>query len=260
MYLSAERMALANQTVKETFEQCSVVWQAIPNWNTGDPSQTMVPNDSLTAPANVALNLAFQDFTVTLAQAIAPTPDELLANVIAYTTQLAADVDTAVIPGLLTATTPTVNIPWWPTAQQLLTGFIEARANVEDGGYRAPSCLVTDTFGLQYIAGSTLLLSGDSGTDVLLPPANINSLHRVNTLAPATDPDVRGWLLGRRQRIAHGGAAGASPGEEAVDLAVSIPPSLEVVGDTAGNIDLRVRIRYVARVKDENGLVVIRVP
>jgi hypothetical protein len=262
MYLSAERLALANQTVKETFERCSVAWQAFPHWNTGDPSQTMVPNDSLTAPLNVPLHLEPVDFTVTLAQTVAPLPDEMLELVIANTVKLAAAVDAAVFPALLTGTTPTVNIPIPPippSTVDLLDGLIVARAMVEDGGYRAPSCLVTDTIGLAVLAGSTIA-NGYSGTDVLLPPANINSLHRVNTLAPATDPDVRGWLLGRRQRIAHGGAAGASPGEEAVDLAVSIPPSLEVVGATANDIDLRVRISYVTRVKDQNGLVVIRVP
>lgn len=259
MYLSAERLAHANQAVKETFEQCSVAWQAFPHWDTGDPSQTMVPNDSLTAPANVALHLEPVDFTVTLAQAIAPMPDEVLELVIANTVKLAAAVDAAVFPALLTGTTPTVHIPFPPSTVDLLDALIVARASVEDGGYRAPSCLVTDTIGLAVLAGSTIA-NGYSGTDVLLPPANINSLQRVNTLAPATDPDVRGWLLGRRQRIAHGGAAGASPGEEAVDLAVSIPPSLEVVGDTANDIDLRVRISYVTRVKDQNGLVVFRVP
>ena len=45
MYLSAEQLALANQTVLETFEQASVAWQAIPNWDTGDPGQTRVRND-----------------------------------------------------------------------------------------------------------------------------------------------------------------------------------------------------------------------
>ena len=39
MYLSAERMALASQAVQETFEQTSIAWQAIPHWDTGDPSQ-----------------------------------------------------------------------------------------------------------------------------------------------------------------------------------------------------------------------------
>ena len=46
-------------------------------------------------------------------------------------------------------------------------------------------------------------------------------------------------------------AAEASPGEEPVDLAVSVLPSLEVVGETAdGNIELSVRIRYATRIKD----------
>lgn len=261
MYLSAERLALANQTVKETFEQSSVAWQAIPNWDTGDPSQTMVPNDSLTAPANVALDLAYIDFTVTLAQAIAPTPDDLLQRVIAKTVELAAAVDAVVFPALVTALVPanTVHLVVLPSTADLLVGFIQARALVEEGGYRAPSCLVTDTIGLAYLAVSTIA-NGYAGTDVLLPPANINSLHRVETLAPATHPDIRGWLLGRRQRIAHGGAAEVSPGEEAVDLAVSIPPSLEVIGDAAGNIDLRVRIKFVTRIKDRNGLVAFQMP
>lgn len=253
MYLSAERLALANQTVKETFEQTCVAWQTIPRWDTGDPSQTRVPIGNLGTPAKfVDLTVTPRDFDVTLAAAIAPTPDELLANVIDETVKLAADVDTAVFPGLWTMTTPKQAVLGL-TAALLLTTLIQARAKVEQAGYRAPSCLVTDTVGLEALAASTIA-NGDAGTNVLLPPANINSLQRVDTLAPA--PNVRGWLLGRRQRIAHGGAAGASPGEEAVDLAVSIPPSLEVVGDTSdGEISLRVRINYALRVKDEGGLV-----
>lgn len=256
MYLNAERLALANQTVKETFEQCSVAWQAIPHWDTGDPSQTTVPNDNVNPPNNfLPLTSLPKPFEVTLAAAIAPTPDELLATVVYYTAKLAADFDAAVIPGLLTATTPSQLVPGISPAQ-LLTGLIEARAKVEKGGYRAPSCLITDTIGVETLAASTIA-NGYAGTDVLLPPANINSLQRVDTLA--TDPQVRGWLLGRRQRIAPGAAAEASPGEEAVDLAVSVPPSLEVVGDTSNNaIKLDVRLSYALRIKDEAGLVVFR--
>ena len=40
MYLSAERIAVANKAVQDTFEQSSVAWQAIPHWDTGDPAQT----------------------------------------------------------------------------------------------------------------------------------------------------------------------------------------------------------------------------
>lgn len=43
MYLSAERLAVANRAVRETFEQTSVAWQAIPHWDTGDPDLGKVP-------------------------------------------------------------------------------------------------------------------------------------------------------------------------------------------------------------------------
>ena len=43
MYLSADRLAIANQTALETFEQSSIAWQAIPHWDTGDPGQTQGP-------------------------------------------------------------------------------------------------------------------------------------------------------------------------------------------------------------------------
>ena len=65
-------------------------------------------------------------------------------------------------------------------------------------------------------------------------------------------------MIGRRQLIAHGGAASASPGEEPVDLAVSVFPSLEVVGETAnGNIELAVRIQFALRIKDVRGLIAV---
>ena len=47
MYLSAERLALANQTVWETFQRTSVACQAIPYWETGDPGQSSVRSDSV---------------------------------------------------------------------------------------------------------------------------------------------------------------------------------------------------------------------
>jgi hypothetical protein len=247
--------------VKDTFEQCCVAWQTIPHWDTGDPSLTRVPNDNVAAPGFLDLNLQKADFTVTLAEAVAPTPDEVLESVMANTVQLAATVDADVFPSLLpfmTAAT-TVHIPAGPTPALLLTGLIQARVDVENGGYRAPLCLVTDTQGLTTLSTALLAVGLPPGPDSLLAPANINSLERVNTLAAAAD--VRGWVLGRRQRIAPGGAADASSGEEAVDLCVSVPPSLEVVGDTpADQIQLRARIRYATRVKDSTGLVVIRTP
>lgn len=265
MYLSAERLALANQAVKETFEQCSVAWQAIPHWDTRDPSQTMVPNDNVKNPQILSLTPPVTvPFTVTLAEAIAPTPDVLLATVNANTVTLAADVDDAVFTTLRKGGPTTEQIAAGATTQDILDALIAARADVETGGYRAPSCLVTNTDGLKELTKITT--SGYPGTDVLLPPANINSLQRVGVLekpVPAKKPALA-YLLGRRQRIAHAGAADASPGEEALDLAVSIPPSLEVVGEALPNspnsIQLIVRISYALRVKDLSGYVVILNP
>jgi hypothetical protein len=63
-------------------------------------------------------------------------------------------------------------------------------------------------------------------------------------------------MAGRRQLIPYGAASEASPGEEPVDLAVSVLPSLEVVGETVNSqIELSVRIRYALRIKDSKPLV-----
>jgi len=302
MYLSAERLALANRTVKETFEQSSVAWQAIPHWDTGDPTRTQVRSDRLPgedaaepaakAPAKkvaakaapedaaedapeepaepapkktaesaaevaefVDLFLAFDPFEVTLAEAISPTPDAVLAKVIAATVNLAGKVDDAVFPALLAENPHTAEVTE-TSDDGRLNGLIAARATVEKHGYRSPSCLVTNTAGLKLFSK---IIDGVPGTGVLLTPANINSLHRAEKLAD--DNKVRGLLLGRRRRIAHGGAAEASPGAEPVDLAVSVPPGLELVGETNSNmIRLRVRMCYALRLKDKGGLVVLRIP
>jgi hypothetical protein len=264
MYLSAERLALANQTVKETFEQCSVAWQTIPHWDTHDPSQTQVPNDNVKKPAILTLATTPVPFTVTLAEAIAPTPDAVLAAVIANTVTLASTVDDDVFTTLRKGspkTEPITAAGATPITQEILDTLIAARADVENGGYRAPSCLITNIAGLQQL--TKLTTSGFPGTDVLLPPANINSLQRAGALekpVPATKTTMA-YLLGRRQRIAPGGAMDASPGEEALDLAVSIPPSLEVVGEalpaSPNSIQMIVRIGYALRVKDLTGYVAI---
>jgi hypothetical protein len=258
MYLSAERLALANQQVQETFEQCSVAWQVIPHWNTGDPAQTYVHSDNLAAPGSVAIVPAAVDVDMTLADVIAPTPDGLLTKVTAKTATLAALVDAPVVNALRTfAGVPTVNLPD-TTPPSILNALIDARAKLENAGYRAPSCLITNTNGIkalnQLVAGYYIL------KDSLLDAAYINSLHRVEKLE-TIEAKARAIMVGRRQRIAHGCAAEASPGEEPVDLAVSVPPSLEVVGETAANmIKLRVRISYATRIKDKDGLVVIVAP
>ncbi|OBF52080.1 hypothetical protein A5787_07325 [Mycobacterium sp. 852002-50816_SCH5313054-b] len=265
MYLSAERLALANQTVKETFEQCSVAWQAIPHWDTRDPSQTQVPNDNVKNPQILSLTppITVPAFNVTLAEAIAPTPDAVLATVIINAVALAAKVDDAVFTALRTGAN-TEQIKGSATTQEILDALIAARADVENSGYRAPSCLVTNTKGLQEL--TKLTTSGFPGTDVLLPPANINSLQRAGALENPVPSKkfVLAYLLGRRQRIAPGDAMDASPGEEALDLAVSIPPSLEVVGEalplSPNSIQLVVKIGFALRVKDLSGYVAILNP
>jgi hypothetical protein len=256
MYLSADRLALANQTIKETFEQSSVAFQAFPNWDTRDPSQTMVRKDNVTGnPDYLTLQPLAQPFEVSLAEAIAPTHDAVIAKVIANTAILAASFDAIVIPALHSGTISQVT-GVNATDVVLHDKLIEARAVVETGGYRAESAIITNTIGLQALSQ---LNGGYSIMNSLLGPANVNSVYRVNTLEPAspTAPTpILGYLVGRRQRIPQGGASEASAGEEPVDIALSVPPSLEVVGDTANNtIKLIVRVTFATRVKDQGGLV-----
>jgi hypothetical protein len=302
MYLSAERIAVANKAVKETFEQTSIAWQAIPHWDTGDPAQTKVRCDSAYAPPDdpgplgedpVPILTFSRSFYLTVAQATAPTPDALLAAVIARTVYLAGDVDGKVIGELLKKSQPHPHdIAADAPPAKLLNGLIDARATLEDAGYRAPCCLLTDTVGLKAISQLDL---GYPILQPLLDAADVNSRYRVDKLEnpgedqgvdkpekPGKDqgvdkpddedggepfdvgaegtkkPDEKGrmLLLGRRQRIAHGGAAAASPGEEPVDLAISAPPSLEVIGETRdGYIEFAVRIRFAPRITDRHGVV-----
>ena len=102
--------------------------------------------------------------------------------------------------------------------------------------------------------GPQLLEDGLSELQPLLEAGNINSLYHFEGFGGKDNG--RMLLLGRRQRIAHGAAASVSPGEEPVDLAVSVPPSLEVVGETDdGNIEMGVRIRFAPRLTDKFGVV-----
>jgi hypothetical protein len=264
MYLSAERVAVADKAVQDTFEQSSVAWQAIPHWDTGDRGQLRVRSDyahpqapgGLAAPlggASLELGAATVRFAVTVAQAIAPNPDALLAAVISRAVQLATIVDTTVIDVLRTGaknevTSASTSVP------DLLDALIDARALLESLGYRAPSCLLTGTPGLKALNN---LVNGFSDFQAVLDAASINSLYRVDQLGT----DKRKLLLiGRRQRIAHGGAAATSAGEEPVDLAVSVPPSLEVVGETDANIEMAVRIRFATRLTDDFGVVGVVTP
>ncbi len=249
MYLSAERFALANQAVRDTFAQCSIVWQAIPHWDVGDPGQIKVANGKYAPPGFKNLKLRQKTFQVTLAQANGPTPDALLTEVMARTKVLARQFDNDILPKLYNNAT----LSEWTdnTPADLMTKLIIARAHVENGGYRAPSCLITNTVGLTNLSQFS---SGTSILDSLLTAANVNALHRTSRL-DGGDTDTRIVVLGRRRRIAQGAAPDASPGEEPVDIAVSLAPSLEIDGETAlGNIRLTARIRYALRITDDLGL------
>jgi hypothetical protein len=260
MYLSAEQMAIANQTIQETFEQCSVAWQAIPRWDTGNPGQAIVNSDSLAPSPPLPIVHAYWQFDVTVAEALAPTADQLLTKLIANTVLFCQSMDDAIIQAIRTAT-PVTQPYDGTTADKILAMLINARATVEKSGYRAPSCIFVGT--QELIDLSKLVIAfGVPGTDLLLAPANINALHRVETLEiqpPKGSPNqTRLIFLGRRQRIAQGKAGDATPGEEPVDLAISVPPSLEVVGaSTTGTITLAVRISGALRIKDPKGLVAL---
>ncbi|MDT5348860.1 MAG: hypothetical protein QOH91_2147 [Mycobacterium sp.] len=258
MYLSAERLALANQTIKETFEQCSIAWQAIPHWDTRDPGQIRVPNDVVDKPDFLELEAESEKFELTLVQANAPSPDSLLAEVISKTADLAKTVDGIVLKALSgkAKTEPLTTPPPPDPLLDILNTLIKARADIEDVGYRAPSCLFTNTDGLIAISP---LVSGLPQMGPVLTAASVNSLHRATTIDPNLAAGKKLFLmLGRRQLIAHRGAAQASPGEESVDLAVSVLPSLEVVGEGQnGGIEVSVRIRFVTRIKDASALVAV---
>ncbi len=184
-------------------------------------------------------------------------PDALLAAVIARTEHLARAVDNDVVDKLTTKV-PVTGFVKTKTAEEVLAGLVDARMAVEDASYLAPSCLFADRLAFKILSS---LVDGVPATEYLLPVPNINSLQRFQKLDQSgAGAKARLLLLGRRQRIAHGGAADASPGEEPVDLAVSIPPSLECVGDDGtGYIEWAVRIRYALRIKDVSGLVAVAV-
>jgi hypothetical protein len=265
MYFSAEHLALANQALRETFEQCSIAWQSIPHWDTGDPGQVSVANGLLGGSAGF-LPLAPPPppatpptTQLTVAEAIAPTPDALLTGVMAATTTLATKFDTDVLKQCFAKPTGTHIITFASTgAQDLQDGLIGARLFVENAGYRAPSCLVTNAAGFKHL---NQLVNGYYNIfQQILAAANINSLYIFDPLDAANpQPAARMFLLGRRRRIAHGAAPEASPGEEPVDLAVSVLPSLEVDGETStGTIQLSPRIRYATRITDASGLVALK--
>ncbi|MCW2661999.1 MAG: hypothetical protein JWP83_3151 [Mycobacterium sp.] len=264
MYFTAEYLALANQAVCETLAQCSIAWQAIPHWDTGDPGQLNVANGLLGTSAGF-LPLAPPPsppppptIQQTVAEAIAPTPDALLTGVMAATKTLANNFDTDVLKACYAAAKAPNIITFTSTgAQDLQDSLIGARVLVESAGYRAPSCLITNTVGLQKL---NQLVSGYYNIlQQILAAANINSLYRFEPLDGTNQKQVRMVFIGRRRRIAQGAAPEASPGEEPLDLAFSVLPSLEVDGETStGTIQLSPRIRYATRITDATGLVALK--
>src|ERR1700738_5316652 len=149
MYFGAEHLALANQAVRETFHQCSVAWQAIPHWDTGDPGQVFVADGIVKTPGVVQLTFKTSKIDVSLAQANAPTPDALLTAATAAAVDLAQQVDDDVLPtvyGKAKAEPPITKVNITP--KDLQDPLLVARVAVENAGYRAPSCLITNTHGL----------------------------------------------------------------------------------------------------------------
>jgi hypothetical protein len=220
-------------------------------------------------------------FQLSLAQASAPTPDALLAAVIPRAAELAQQFDGAVLPvlgdpaavagaaggALAAAWFPLLAAPVPPpvpaAAAGILYALINGRQTLEDAGYRAASCLIAST---PYFVNLSQWVGSNVATEGLLVGANANSLFRASALTNLVLPlgggaAARNFMLmiGRRQEIAHGEAARASAGEEAVDIAVSVSPSIEVVGDNGvGTVDLAVRIAFAVRFKDERAVIVFR--
>lgn len=281
MHVSAERIAIADRAIRQTVEQASVAWQSVPHWEIGDPGRVWVRSDvtrtldGLTDVAHLhrdadgteqpfgAVPLELETrcvrFRMTLAQTSSSTPDALLSAVAPRAEALARQIDEQVLTELAGRTAATDwnrKLATDANTDVLLGALLDGREVLEDSGYRAPSCLV---------AGGPFFRALHRSVDRtvvedLLAAANVTSLHR----SPLLDRSKGGaemLLLGRRQQIAHGNACSASAGEEPVDLAVAIEPSLEVVGeDATGGIDLAVRVRFAARVKDACGVVVFHSP
>ncbi|KUI33852.1 hypothetical protein [Mycobacterium sp. GA-2829] len=253
MYLSAEQLAAANTAIRRTFEQSSIAWQAIPHWDIGDPSATNVRDGRVNKPGVLSLGLAREEFKLTLAQISAPTPDSVLAEVIAETVKLARKVDRTVLDTLKNSTAVKFELTG-TSADKVQSALIDARAALENRGFRAPSCLITNTEGLKALS---TVATGDSALEAVLDSAYVNSLHRSSRLDVKVNKTAKiaMIMLGRRQRIAHGAAGEASCGEEPVDLAVSVMPSLEVIGEVgAATVKAFVRTRFALRIKDKDGV------
>jgi hypothetical protein len=282
MSLSAERIAIADRAILQTFKRSSVAWQAVPYWDTGDRGQSRVRGDTVFAftrgfsrrgrlPAGplgtgfLRIRSLEVPFLLTLGQATATTPDALLAAVIPRTAELARRFDRQVLRAMRRQAVRNRGSRWYRrlriAAPDTLNRLIRGRRVLENAGFRSSSALIAST--AHFIELNQLTLQARPGQGPLLG-ASVNSLYRASQLDDVRVPRRRGrarrdlaLMLGRRQEMVEGAAATASAGEEPVDIAVSVPPSLEVVGERAnGLIEAVVRIRFATRVKDARGVVV----
>jgi hypothetical protein len=293
MSLSGELKAIADHAVLQTFERASIAWQSIPHWDTDDRGQAFVRSDrsvaiaglglgSLGAPAGpfggTPLNMVHCNvqFRITLAQATARTPDALLSAMLPRVVDLARRFDQEVLPALAQPAITEGAPPWYrqwaqvnpalaavsrafpgrPIPQEILPELITARQLLEDSGYRAPCCLIAST---QHFTDLHQWVGSNVVTEGLLRAANANTLYRATQLdanVAAGRPNDLTLILGRSREVPRGRAGEASPGEEPVDVAISVPPSLEVIGETVGGrVELAVRVRFATRVKDERGVI-----
>lgn len=291
MSLTAERVALADQAIQRAFAQCCITWQTVPQWDAGDPGRTKVgtevrysfgANFDATKPfAMDATDVVTKTspFAVTAAQAAATTPDAVLTAALARAPDLARQVDEDVLPQLAIVPAGNAAAAWRqaldpnavdqqnnpapPPPQDILDRILDARQALEDSGFRAPSCLVASSAHFRLVnrlddndifVGPGLLLT--ASVDTLVRSSALNPVAAQPNVAPAPS---RMLMLGRTCEIPPGGAAAASAGEEPVDIAVCVPPSLEVIGeDGSGNIGLALRVRYALRIKDPRGVVSFR--
>ena len=248
MYLSAERLALANQEIQETFEQTCVAWQAIPHWDTGDPGQTFVRNDFMTAAATPgSVEPPIGGETLAITAEVVRFYDERWPKRLRPRPMRCRSCDNADRPSCSCCRQRCRRQARRQGSrcgirQEQDCGRNPRRAHRRsDGrGERRVSRTVVSVLGQAGFQGTQRIDRAEflSTEYAVRRVPNINSLHRFQKLdqSGAAAKARLMLLLGRRQRIAHGGAATASAGEEPVDLAVSVPPSLEVVGETVAAI------------------------
>jgi hypothetical protein len=291
MSLSDATIHAANDAIRQVFETTSLAWRTIPHWVTGDPAQTFIRNDSWFAfpppgppppPPPVALPIGGAalpvtdravPFLVTHAQATASTPDQVVAAATATAVNVVAafdsDISAALVtPGLAPNVGPPHSEPVNPgaggpfedaggLALPPTAELIGAATTLQFAGYQQPRCVWA---GFDYFDA----FHRANGADLALPASaqvlNMSSLYWSTAYNAFVDNGVARVIvaiIGRRQYIQPGRAFEAAPGPEPIDLAVSVPPSLEIVGeDGFGRIQLAVRVKYALRFKDHRAVVV----